>query len=479
MWERQWLLVLVLVTLLARIPFTGELPLVKDEALYAQMAGEYSESPGVVPTYLGNEVAWRPALFFLLYSPLVKVAEILPFSIEVAHRLPNLLFAVVNVILLYFLVVNVSGKKELGFLSALLYSVSMLSIIVDNAVLVDTMLVSFVLGAVYCYVKGGEDEGYYLVAGALSFCAFMVKTVVAFIIPVLAVAYVYFHRKGDMGNKYLLASLVFIPVALLVYASGFQNPELLFSEFGGNVKQKLVPGGLVGDVFSSVAGFLGLSVFLGGFYAVGLLREWKRNMFWLVWAAASVFPMLGGALMPWYWLPALPAFSVFGAYAVKKADWLGALMIGFVAVASIASLGGVYGSWEEGYTQRDAGEFLSDKEDVLVVGEYSPTLVFYMNYYAGGEKEFCWHVIQKGERLDDGEYVRNIVEDYSGGRKYPVNGEISNIFWDGRDFRMNCSGGEFDWVAAVGEIFFGVEGYELTASWGEDIEIYRRAEEVS
>jgi len=323
--ETSFILVLLIITLITRLPFLPQHALIRDEAIYAQMIDEFLEKPTLVPHFLGYEVAWRPVLFVLPYALIISPMNSLPLPVEGIYRFPSLIFALLTTVVMYFLVKELYGNEELAFLSTLIYTTTALVIYVNSSLLADTLLVLLILLSTYAYVKGRNDERYFILAGVLSFSAYMVKTVIAFMIPLLALAYYFFGNRKMLTNRFFLISMLGIPIAIVAYYFMFSDPSTIIGEYMGNVMGRFVgEKNLAQALAGSVVPFVFTTLPWLGFYLTGIWKHWKGNGFMLAWAFLIIFPVFFGSLMPWYYLIVILPLSIFAALSVvgKKIDLL-------------------------------------------------------------------------------------------------------------------------------------------------------------
>jgi hypothetical protein len=108
----------------------------------------------------------------------------------------------------------------------------------------------------------------------------------------------------------------------------------------------------------------------------GFVKHLKENLFMAVWFALSIFPLLGSFFMPWYFLPVMPAIAFFAASALlrdgkrERVDAFFAIVLAMSIIVSVAASLVLYGIDRDAFQpQKEAGEFLAGKENVLFVGE--------------------------------------------------------------------------------------------------------------
>lgn len=477
--DRALLLILALIFMLTRLPPMVLMPFVQDEGLYAMMIEEQAAHPTLIPTLFGYPVSWKPAPFFWIYAAFSR----LPLPLEIAYRLPSVLFGLAALFPLYYLLRNVGASRNLAFFSILMFLVSHISMYSQAALLTDSLLFLLICTALYVYTEKRFGERRFLVAGALAFFAFFVKLVIAAMIPVLALVYFLACDRKTMKRPLFLLSLLAVPFAFLLHFallnSAGLGSELYSSDIGGHL---LSPEGIGGQVrllwgalhtlISDAGIWFALSIF-------GFWKYWRENQFMSVWYALTVFPVLTGFFMPWYYLPVLPAMCYFAALFLIR--WEGkekpdALFIIFVSLTAVATLFGsfiIYSNvYERFLPQKEAGLLLSDKEGVAIMGEYDPGIAAYKTTTE----------LRRGKRLDFGwmtsanftnqSYFEEFIRDYHSSRYPVVDGSFSSMFTSADIFRKDTNLTSFDYVVLVGDNAPGVPGAGLIYN-NMEIKIYK------
>ena len=472
--ERFWLFALLAFALLIRIPFLAVQPLVLDEALYARMIDETIATPAVIPHFLGQEVAWRPPLFFDVYAPLVKIGLGAGLQLEVAYRLPSVLFGALSVLLLYFFARKLWGR-DIAFAASLFFAASGLAIYVNATVLTDTLLVFLILLSLNFYILGEKERKLLLVAELFAACAFLVKTIVAFAIPVLAVAYFFSRKREMLADPYFIASLLMVAAAFLLYFAAFGDKSAIMDEYLHNVTQKL-PTASVNDiilrVLQSAVPFIFLSFYMTGFYIWGawLLR---KDIFVIAWLALGIFALFGGSWMPWYFLPMMPALSICAAKFLSKdgLDSFAKAVIGISVVVMILTTYFLYAYDFGAGGEREAGLYVHGKSNVLIAGAYAPSAVFYKIHGEEGLPLPCWEIAGSGQLLNSSEYALSVLRNYSGA----PNRRLTDIFWNREEFSLSCNASAFDYIVLKEANYSGLlaAGYSIDKRIGGNIVILK------
>ena len=461
--ERNILFLLLFVYLLTKVPLLFTSPLVLDEALYAVNIQEELKHPTPIPVYLNQQVGWKPPLFFFVYAPFVLLFQNF-FPLEITFRLPTLVFGLINVMLLYFMIKKLYDKIELAFYTALIFSGFYLTSFVNTSVLVDTLTLTFILSALYCYVNTSWGNHRYAAAVIFTFLAFFTKLWVAAIIPVLALAWAFTHSKQMLGSRYFLislSSLFFAALSYSVYVDTFATHGIFQDVSVGYTLTKRIfglPELLQSVIIGTITPLFGmLSVWLG-FTVIGLWKTWKQYKFVFFWLLLTIFPLISGYFMPWYFLPVLPAFAFFSAqlFLTDKKETGYFDIICCLLVISMGMVIGFFYHHNTGdayeFAQKEAGEFLAFKENVLVIGNYAPTVVAYKTIteikHSGDYLDFGWII----PGSDNEDIIRAYIEDYNT-TKFNATTNIMNAMPPAHDppvYKKTSLISKFKYVVLVG-----------------------------
>lgn len=468
--DRECLVVLAVAYLLLRLPLLTFLPLISDENLYALMAEEQMQHPTLIPTLFGHEVSWKPAPVFWIYGAFSRLASgLLP--MEAVYRLPSLLFGLLALPPLYFLLRN-AGSTLLGaFFAVLIFSASIVSIYSQTSFLTDSLMFLLICSSLWLYTEKRLPAWRFLAAGALAFAAFFTKLVIAFMIPLLAVAYFYVRRREILANPLFLVSLLAVPAAFLLHFALLQSSslanELYVSDIGGHL---LSPEGAQAQAQKLVGS---LSTFLttaGIWFALslyGLWKYWRTELFMAFWYVLLVFPALTGAFMPWYFLPVMPAIAFFAAAALlrwegkEKPDRFFIIVLSVALLLSLPLMALYYSGLREGpLPEQEAGLLLAGKENVLIVGIYAPDIVSYKMLTelrsTGHSKDVGWIITQANPTADE---ILTYASDYHS-MKYPiVDGSFSSSFTSNATFRKDSNLTSPDYVAVSGGPDMQIPGF--------------------
>ena len=193
-------------------------PCLSDECLYGKVLDEVVRNKSLVPTYFDRYSPWKPPFTFYVYSLFYPLNAVLP--IELTFRIPSLIFGVLATIIFYFFVLellkNEKKKEEIAFYSSIVYSMHPAFLITNSLFLTDNLLAFLTLLSLLYYLKGEKESKNFLIAGFLSALAFFTKTIMAFAIIYLAVAYYFLKDRRVLVRKEFLASLLFIPVTFVL-----------------------------------------------------------------------------------------------------------------------------------------------------------------------------------------------------------------------------------------------------------------------
>ncbi len=471
--DRECLALLAVFYLLTRLPLLTFLPLVQDENLYALMSEEQLQNPTLIPTFLGHPVSWKPVLTFWIYGAFSRLlAGLLP--LEAVYRLPSLLFGLLALPPLYFLLRNAGSTLLAAFFTVIILLASFVSLYPQAAFLMDSLLFLLLCASLWLYTEKRLPAWRFLAAGALAFTAFFVKLVIAFIIPILAVAYFYAHRREALRNPLFLVSMLAVPAAFLLHFALFQAPDfgtqLYVSDIGGHL---LSPQGLEGQLsllFGSLNMFLSSAGIWFALSLFGLWRWWKQEKFMAAWYALLVFPVLTGFFMPWYYLPVMPAVAYFAAAVLlrwdgkEKPDRFFLAVLSMALVLTLFLVAFLYADLDRTFiNQKEAGLLLAGKENVLVIGTYAPGIIAYKmlteQQSLGRSLDVGW-ILSKDDNLTRAD-IPEFLADYHSQKHPIVDGSFSGTFTTDDTFRKDSSITSFDYVAVAGMPGPGLPGFSV------------------
>lgn len=458
--DRQILLALVCVYLLTRLSAIAFLPLVRDEALYAVMAEEQLDAPSIIPTFLGHAVSWKPAPFFWIYALFSKaLTGLLP--VEIVYRLPSFLFGLAAIFPLYLLLRNLGSSRALAFFSMLIFLASYNTIYPQAALLTDSPMFFLMCASLWLYSEERLGPRRFLAAGALAFAAFFIKLVIAFMIPVLAVAWFWARGRETLRNPLFLLSLLAVPAAfalnfLLLESLGIGR-QLYVSDIGGHI---LSPAG-VEEQLKVVVGSLALFIPSSGIWfflsLFGFWKNWKVEKFMAVWYALTVFPVLTGFFMPWYYLPVMPAVAYFAALALlrwegrENPDLFFMIFFSLALVLTLALMASIYaGMYDKFMPEKRAGLALAGRENVLIAGDYASGIFAYKTL---AERQSLGRPLDYGlvvaAPTEQNETIAELVRNYTSDKYPAVRGSFSALFTSNATFAKDTNITHFDYVVLV------------------------------
>ncbi len=452
---RTLLLILIAIYLVTRIPLLFYLPFVQDEALYAVMIAEQADNPTLVPTFLDYPVGWKPAPFFWLHVPFNE----LPLPLEARLRLPSMLAGLATIPILFRLLQNSGLTKNAAFFTMLLFLFSLVTAYPHGALLTDSILFLFISGALLLYSEKSLGSWRFLGAGALTILAFFTKLFLAFMIPILAVAYIFTKDRKNLKNPLFLVSLLAIPLAIGLYFMMFSmsgvTDEIQFS-IGSNINN---PEGLQGQL-RTIMGAVGILLEGAGIWFAlslfGFIRHWRGNIFMSVWYLLSIFPMLTGSFMPWYFLPVAPAMAYFGVMLLlmwKGKERIDTLFWAFLSMAiiltvALSALIYTHELHERFYPQKEAGELMAGRDNVLIIGIYYPGTFSYKIMNEQEPKDFGWILVPYNQ--SDAVMAEYII-DYHSGAYETEDGSFGSMFSTSKIFRKDTNITKFDYIVIAGE----------------------------
>ncbi len=492
------LAILVLASFAVRLALVHAQPLTLDECLYSEMVDEQLAHPSLVPTYLDFPTSWKPPLFFWLYAIPVAALRHLTNDMELIYRLPNLALGALNVLLVFLVFRRYSGDEKKALWAAALFAFCPLVIATDLRVLLDIMNAAFILASLYFYFEKPASKNL-LIAALFAFLAAFTKSVVAFVIPIIAL--VRLLSRKELDAKALL-SLLAVPAAVaLHYLILLQfAPSLANEEFAFDVLGKV--GGGMGYAGRAWLFFIVTSVLINilvPLSIMGILKFWKEEQALSAWTGAIVLAAIGSSGMWWYFYPFIPVLAYFSVRWLasengkENMDAMFKLAIA-LAIALELCITALY------YTQpaigsafsaeREAGDFLAGKEGVLFMGDYhsSVTAVAYKaleeRQMRGSYLDFGWVIFPGGESPQaQGQMAQEFATNYNTSKFGAEGGNFARLFWNLTLFRKPSAIREFGYVVfsplpdenqnyAWAENFT-ISGYE-TLSRNETIIVFRK-----
>lgn len=381
----SFLSVTLLLTFAAlRFALIPTFPLFGDEAVYAEITEEMLRSPGLIPTYLGNPVSWKPPVSFWAYAPvLFTVRALFPgMPLEVAHRIAPAVFAVLSTLALFHLARELFSERH-ALIAALIFTSMNQTLATTNLLTLEGPLLFFMLLAMHAYVKGAGSRAWAL-AALFSSAAALTKTFSSLLIPVFAFVHYAWNRKRELHEPGFLLSLLAAPVALALYALVFfalvpYGTDIIVSyydlamRFSGYGIAHFLAGNFT-DVFHSMFPWSALA--LASLPLLDLRKP--RNVTLAAWLLLAAVPLLSFRGYFWYYLLLAPPVALLCAMALVRLDgWRAhaALAIGIALSLSI------YSSFVQqpagAADQKEAGIFLRGKEVLSLTESGMPGVFLY------------------------------------------------------------------------------------------------------
>ncbi len=436
------------------------MPLVLDEALFTMMSNEQALHPTAIPTLFGYPISWKPAPFFWTYALLAWPSLKLGLPLEVAYRLPSLLFGLLSLPLLYAVMRKAGASKSVSLVSVVVFIFSGTSIYPQSTALTDSPMLFFILLSIYLYLEEGMGRWRFLAAGAAAFASFFFKVFFAFIPPILAVVFFYSRDRKTLKDPVFLASLAFPFIAGAINLYMLQGVGLGDTFFMGNAVSHLVSGnGIGGQLLGMLDSLDNLFLFSPlwlGLSIVGFAKRWRENLFMSAWYALLAIPLLSSLVLPWYYLPVLPAIAYFAAVALvradgkEKADSFFYFTLALMALSSLVFYGVLeYFVYQHYLPEKEAGLAVAGKANVLIIGFYTPSVAAYKvleEARQGESLDFGWMILNpvNSSRIDY--YVRDY--NYSGFNL--TQGSFDRIFLSNGTFRKDSGVSRFDYVVVAG-----------------------------
>ncbi len=452
---------IIIVYLFTRLVFLTAVPFIADEGPYSVMIEEQIAHPAFAVTFLDQTIGWKPPLMFWIYGIFVSVLRGLPIPIDALYRLPGIFFGLVNVILIFFIFERVLKDRKLAFLGCIAYLSIFVSVQTDVRVLTDTLSGTFIFAGILAYMIGLEDKRMFLAGGLLTALAYLTKQTVAATVPVLALALLFEKDRKKLLDPLFLVSLIGFPLGMFLFNAS------LSSSFGGDTAyllQNYVLAKLTLDNISqSLVIFLPMGLTLIPLALFGFVKELKENLMMSAWFALTIFPIIAGNMMPFYFYPVMPAVAYFALRLLSKNE-KGEITTDrffYIIFAIIIILGFIFGalqhlSYYPAYeNEKDAGEYLAGKENVLIIGDYSPGIFGYKmleEKRSSGKWLDYGMIILQSSNLS-GALYKDFIANYSA---YPSGIHVSDgnfqLLFVPSDlvFRKNTSITRFDYICIAG-----------------------------
>lgn len=465
-WSRGRMLAAISIfCLLAHLPFLAMIPMVKDEGPYSMMIEEQISHPSTVVTFFGYEVGWKPPLMFWTYGAAVQFLRGLPIPLEAVYRLPGTAFGLANALLVFLLFEALLKDRKEAFFVTLVYLTTFLPIHVDSRVLTDSMMGTAVLAGVLAYVRSAEDRRWYAAGGLAILFSYFIKQTLAAIIPVLALAFFFGKDRRRLQDPLLYASFIGLPLAMWLFEMSIA--PMLGSETVGTavslsvLENYILPNLRWQSAVASLLTFFPLSCVWFPVSMYGFAKNWRRSPMLSAWYIMSVFPLFAGTMMAFYFYPVIPAMSYFALQLVQR-DAAGRVrrdaffMMAFLMMGAVTlGMGAInHASFNDIYQgQKEAGEFLAGKENVLIIGEYSSEVFSYKalweNRASGGWLDFGLIIFNESE--DSPALYRSFMSDYYHQPGNVVDGNFARFFADRENiFRKDTNITRFDYVCITG-----------------------------
>ncbi|MBD3398090.1 hypothetical protein GF412_02735, partial [Candidatus Micrarchaeota archaeon] len=414
---RKIMLALFLVIFLMKAVYLGQIPLQYDGTLYAEMIAEEAEEMSFLPTYLGWQAPWKPGLYFITYSLFLPVTSQLFDSIEWVYKSPNLLFGSINAFVFYLL-----AKRFLrpdGALAASLLFYSAYGVFyAETRLLMEVFALTPILLSLLFYTdKKMESPKRFLLAGFFALAAALTKSVIAFMIIPLALAYLLQEDRSSLKNPYFLFSLSAPFIGLAIFYLSLESVGLGEAVLLRDTGKFFMHGGFFSLLEKAYIGFLFFLIMYAAYIFVSfrkLLSSWKKQLFFSTWLLISLIPLMEGSPIPWHTYYIAPALAFFAAFSLSsnkgRMDSFSVLVLCVLVAINIAMP--VFAAFE--FTEsaslcdaRKTGLDFSGKEKVLIFGQYGTSTVA-ATYKILSERQ------ETGEHLDFGYVILNWREEWEG-----------------------------------------------------------------
>lgn len=486
---RRYAIALFALTILVKFLLLGSMPFSFDETLYAEMVAEEAENPSFLPTYLGYPAPWKPGLSFFAYSLFLPISAALFNSLEYIYRFPVFLFGLLNAVLLYLLVKRFFSEDTALAASLIFYS-SIAAFNVEGRLLMEPFMLSMALISLLCYSRKNRPiTERSLLGGLFALAAALTKSVVALLIPVLAIAYMLQYDRRNISSPAFLLSLLAVPLGLALFWFSLSGIGLSEAIFFTDTGKMFIYDYSSGILFNILFGSMTVILLMLPIYAAStfsFFSKWKENLLFSAWMLL-LFALLFLGQRPWYYYYAMPPVALFAALLLlpknRRMDTLALLLLSAITIfsCSMAMLKDVNPSHAAFFDEsRQVGLMLSGEENALFVGLY-PTNTISVSYKILEERRVSGDYLDFGYIIFDGirhnateASMRDFIEDYRREDYGIEDRNFAAIFWHDKIFRKSTSITRFDYVV-VSPPFENqtLDGYHLEFE-GNLSSVYRR-----
>jgi len=380
------------------------------------------------------------------------------------------------------------GGSDFALACALLFYSSTLSLYVETRMLMEPFTLSLILLSLYFYTsKFGRWK--FLAAGAAALLAALSKSVIAFMLIPLALAYAWSREKGALKDPLFMLSLAAPFLGLALFALALQHigmlQEILFTDTG---KHALFAFDTLASSFlENISLLFGYVHLMLPAAIIALFPKRKPEPFFAAWAALAVLLLLSFEGHAWYFYYVLPAFAFLTADLTmenRRLDGFAALLISLFAIASIGIFAVSSLDWESTHYRqllesRDIGLQLAGQENTLIIGWYYPitTTLAYKTLEEErtlGERLPVGYIILISPYEDPNlleEATPVFVEDYNADAYGAQGDSFASLFWEFSVFRLRTNLTEFNYVVVSPP--YPLEGYSAIYE-GNSSAVYKK-----
>ncbi len=443
------------------------LPLIQDENLHSIILYEQTLDPfSLVPTLFSYPISWKPFLFFWTYAPFYS----LPISPAISLRLPSILFGLLSLITTREFLKNLqfSSLQIFAILSMVVTSISFMYS--GYVIHPDMMINFFVILSLYLISRKDADLRISLLVGLLAFIGVFVKTIFAFLIPFLCFFYFLFYCRQ---KAFSLHSLVILIGAGLGFATHFLVLELGSPGLG---IQAYYTDFFVAHLTHSFDPFSKIIATLGGIQTIfetqliwfvlsifGFASNYKKQPFFSFWYLLCIPLIISQMFAPWYFLPVIIPISFFALSFISRIkkdltfhdfDKFEKVVFSLFFISSFILL--CFQFYDTSIyrfgNQKVAGEFLANKENVLIIGDYAPGIVGHKMHTEiksiGKPLDFGWFF--NLNQSDFAALIPVIYSNYSALVPNTKTGSFTDLYFVNSNFRKDSNlTGNFTYVAFV------------------------------
>lgn len=169
-----------------------------------------------LPIHFRSLAEWRTPLYIYSSIPTVALFGISPLGV----RLPAVIFGILSVLIIYLLVKEITGRKEIGLLAALLIVISPWHLQYSRAGFEVIQLLFFYMMGIYFFIRGLKDGKWLSLATiCLGLTPWVYSTAKLFLpLTIIALLVIWWKEIKITPRRYLLGSIIIFTIVVGPFA---------------------------------------------------------------------------------------------------------------------------------------------------------------------------------------------------------------------------------------------------------------------